>query len=200
MGDYQHHAIIVVGSTDEIAVAHQYVYDLHISGGLGTATVSSICPAMNDTCSFMVAPDGGKEGGLRSQEVDDLRARIRSYLEETRLTWVEVTFGELTPARIVHHPNGAPNAGPLYARGHSEPVWSKVPATEAWVDELYALGITSAYSGMESFDIHSEKEAAARLGWLQFKLLTQKGSEADKHEYASLQKALDLQKYEKITL
>ena len=111
MGYIAHHAIVVTGfdmaHTDLARQAAQeafsYVHMEYLVGDL-------IGPAVNGYCSFVVAPDGSKEGWDESDAGDTARAAFVAWLRtEGMVDWVEVRFGgdDYDAARIearTHYP------------------------------------------------------------------------------------------------
>lgn len=86
MGTYQHHAIVITGTPEQIKKARAQTGPCAIIGPCDTQT--------NLYTTICVAPDGGKEGGGPSDDGDAARARLREWLEQSDLDWVEVSFGE----------------------------------------------------------------------------------------------------------
>lgn len=103
MGYMRHHAIVVIG-WDEKAVraAHEKAEGLF----LDIAPVTPITPeTTNGYRSFMVAPDGSKEGWDHSERGDIARGVFRAWLREGPsvgrwLEWVEIEMPEDKPATI----------------------------------------------------------------------------------------------------
>jgi hypothetical protein len=106
MRTYTHHAIVVTAPTFREAYEAQ-------------AAAETIFPWVGPTVSgvtggaytFIVAPDGAREGTPLSEEGDERRARFRAYLARNPcLRWVEIVY-DLDGARIVAadstNPNGA---------------------------------------------------------------------------------------------
>ncbi|MDD7813722.1 hypothetical protein PP713_14220 [Mycobacterium sp. CSUR Q5927] len=96
MGYMCHHAIVVTSWNEElIEEAHSRAFE---SG----AAVSNIVPgSANEYYSFLVAPDGSKEGWDESDAGDRRRDELIAWLDEQRyedgstsLAWVEVQFGD----------------------------------------------------------------------------------------------------------
>jgi hypothetical protein len=92
MGFIKHHAIVVTGvsvSEAEIARAKAIEFGNHVSEVVG--------PLVNDYCTFIVAPDGSKEGWLTSDDGNLARSKFIQWLlsEENRhnFEWVEVSYG-----------------------------------------------------------------------------------------------------------
>jgi hypothetical protein len=109
MGHMRHHAIIVTsGEEDLLRVAHAKASELGMTVTPITARV------MNRYRSFLVAPDGSKEGWEDSNAGDARRAELVGWLAKPRylhypsgllveLDWVEVQFGDdCWDTRVVH--------------------------------------------------------------------------------------------------
>jgi hypothetical protein len=101
VGYIRHHAIVVTGMHDwtiggnlpDIHEAREAAVDL------GNALVSDVVgPGVNGTSSFLVAPDGSKEGWANSDEGDNARSRFIDWLrkrgEGGYYAWAEVVLGE----------------------------------------------------------------------------------------------------------
>ena len=110
MGYIRHHAIVVTDhSHGEFIEAAR---DAATRFGL---SVSDIVMSPNNRYrSFLVAPDGSKEGWEESDKADTARASLISWLEDQRyddgsspLDWVEVRFGgDDRGASIISHTDG----------------------------------------------------------------------------------------------
>ena len=94
MGYMAHHAIVVTADTGQLAPLHalaRRVFDET------PAFVTECTPvAVNGYSSFMVAPDGSKEGWDDSDAGDAARGEFVKALELARhysVDWVEVRFG-----------------------------------------------------------------------------------------------------------
>jgi len=108
MGYMRHHAIIVTGPLksygDEFKALETVWGEVLRVGERHTATtlISSIVPSIvNHSGSFLVAPDGSKEGWDTSDSGDAFRAEVIHYLEtlrygdgSTSFDYVEVQFGD----------------------------------------------------------------------------------------------------------
>lgn len=91
MGWDRHHAIIVTGFDHErVANAHRYAVDT------GATVTDLILSPLNNWESFVVMPDGSKEGWADSDLGDRRRATIVEYLRQPDnwLDWVEVQYGD----------------------------------------------------------------------------------------------------------
>jgi hypothetical protein len=97
MGYMRHHAIIV----------SDHGYGDHIEGALdkarqlGCAVSELVASPVNGLRSFLVAPDGSKEGWAESDLGDERRALFVEYLlaqsyedGSSPLSWVEVQYGD----------------------------------------------------------------------------------------------------------
>ena len=106
MGYMRHHAIIVsAGDGDWLDRARKCAADIGMSP---TPIVES---RVNGVRSFLVPPDGSKEGWPESERGDTDRAEFIRWLEAQRyedhsspLAWVEVQYGDDDhETKIVHH-------------------------------------------------------------------------------------------------
>lgn len=93
MGFIRHDAIILTGRSEDV----QRVYDKALQHFQGSCVrVSEVTGmAMNATTSFLVAPDGSKEGWTDSDEGDRLRDSFVRWLavEGPLIDYIEVRFG-----------------------------------------------------------------------------------------------------------
>lgn len=105
MGTFQHDAIIVTGGDTEIVPVYEMaksIFDRRRWGKLTpgyTNLVTGIARGpSNDQSSFLIAPDGSKEGWENSNDGDDRRDEFVRWLKESPeaeyVTWVAVSFGE----------------------------------------------------------------------------------------------------------
>lgn len=109
MGYHIHHTIVVTSfQSDAISEAHRLAVETFGASSI----VSPLCAGLtNGYQSFMIAPDGSKEGWQQSDDMDAARAAFRfalRRLEERSLwvDWVEVSFGGDEPdvnTRLVDH-------------------------------------------------------------------------------------------------
>lgn len=98
MGYVKHHAIVV---TDWNAERCQAAHAKAIEMGFDA---SEILYTINCTASFLVAPDGSKEGWDESDAFDVKREQFRAYLREATVDFVEVAFGgDFRDAAIIEH-------------------------------------------------------------------------------------------------
>jgi hypothetical protein len=106
MGYMRHHAIIVTSwDVERLELARDRAADI----GLKPTRITP--EAVNGYQSFMVPPDGSKEGWEESDVGDDARAALVSYLRaqecedgSSYLSWVEVMFGDDDGGcEVVHH-------------------------------------------------------------------------------------------------
>lgn len=96
MGYMRHHAIVVSSFNKEsIEEAHDTAV------GLGMSVTGVSGSAVNGYRSFLVAPDGSKEGWSESDRGDEQRATFVEWLKgrayddgSTLLDWVHVQFGD----------------------------------------------------------------------------------------------------------
>jgi hypothetical protein len=76
VGYMSHHAIVVIGGYGSfVADARKRAQDL------GCAVSDVVCSPVNSVDSFLVAPDGSKEGWGESDMGDRQRAQFVEYLE-----------------------------------------------------------------------------------------------------------------------
>lgn len=95
MGYIRHHAIVVTTwNEDKLAEAH----DRATAIGLRPTPIAE--HQVNGGGSFLIPPDGSKEGWSDSEEGDNRRAQFRSWLRGTDssdgghyIEWVEVAYG-----------------------------------------------------------------------------------------------------------
>lgn len=91
MGYMRHNAIIVTGF-DEAKVNAWHAEAVAIFGGAVTNIVKA---EINGYWSFLVGPDGSKEGWAESDEGDERRARFLAYLGGQQWPdWIEVQYGD----------------------------------------------------------------------------------------------------------
>lgn len=102
MGYMVHHAVLVT-SWDAAALADARATALDLYGQEGMASlVSAIVPGVeNGEATFVVVPDGSKEGWGESQASDRARFAFMQYLHDCRheddsssLQWCEVQYGD----------------------------------------------------------------------------------------------------------
>jgi hypothetical protein len=117
MGYMRHHAIVVTSWNCELLT------EAHAKAQEVFQQVAPITPpAINGYVSFLVAPDGSKEGWQDSDEGDKARAEFIAWLDSRRyedgstaLAWVEIQFGDDEHVtKIVSHSD---------QRRHREMVW-----------------------------------------------------------------------------
>ena len=106
MGYIRHHAIIVTGNYGEyLQKAHAAAKEIFPN----TSPISRF--GMNKSQTFLIPPDGSKDGWEDSNVGDRRRARFIEYLESTQyedgsshLKWVEVMYGDDEgEAAIIRH-------------------------------------------------------------------------------------------------
>lgn len=99
MGYIRHHAIVVTGSRWTIDVGPNHdIEDAHQAAVEAGCPVSPIVDGRtNSYASFLVAPDGSKEGWDTSDEGDRARDRFIAWLRENGaggyFSWAEVVLG-----------------------------------------------------------------------------------------------------------
>lgn len=119
MGYIKHNAIVVTGQRKrdlpnwdredcEIDDAHRAAKEC------GCAVTDIVGPLMNGSLSFLVVPDGSKEGWVDSDAGDEARDRFVRWLDKVNgehggwFEWVEVWFGnDDADAGIVRHAHTA---------------------------------------------------------------------------------------------
>lgn len=98
MGYIKHHAIIVTGQHDWDGIAQlPTIFDAHAEAiRCGCPLVTEVVgPGINATSSFLVAPDGSKEGWEDSDVGDHARDAFIEWLRNTgSYAWAEVVLGE----------------------------------------------------------------------------------------------------------
>lgn len=95
MGYVRHNAIVVTSWDDEVIIkAYQKAAEL------GCLVTGTVIDTVNAYHSFLIAPDGSKEGWAESDEGDTRRAQFREWTRTVRhsdgsspLEWVEVDYG-----------------------------------------------------------------------------------------------------------
>jgi hypothetical protein len=92
MGYIMHHAIVVTSWDDErIEKAWKKAKEC------GCEVTAIVGPFTNGYCSFLVPPDGSKEGWDRSYEGDSARESFKAWLKENRdgnwWEWTEIRYG-----------------------------------------------------------------------------------------------------------
>jgi hypothetical protein len=96
MSTYYHDAIVVVGiEADEDQDSQDTVTAHRIAKGLGLIVTEIVGTQGEIYCSFMICPDGSKEGSARSQEHDRLRDAWKLSVEKAGLLvdWCHVRLG-----------------------------------------------------------------------------------------------------------
>ena len=102
MGTIQNNAIIVTGFGDDLTKAHEKAKDIFNKVYLDYKSVSLVTPIVehitNGDCTFMIAPDGSKEGWDLSDEFDKRRNEFINWLKNDTecLSWVHVSYGEIS--------------------------------------------------------------------------------------------------------
>jgi hypothetical protein len=119
MGYMRHHAIVVTGpgSTDyaksDMATVRKHIWSL-VNQFEATIAVTELTPnSINAYTSFLVAPDGSKEGWEESEAGDRARDAIITYLNSLRypdgstsIDFVEVQFGDdEKETKVIRHSN-----------------------------------------------------------------------------------------------
>jgi hypothetical protein len=95
MGYIKHHAIVVT-SWDDKTIEKAW----NMAKRIGCQVSEILGPHSNGYCSFLIPPDGSKEGWDRSYEGDEARAIFKAWTNAQRyddgsssLEWVEVSYG-----------------------------------------------------------------------------------------------------------
>jgi hypothetical protein len=121
MGYIRHDAIVVTGEDYE---SRAYMTEAHAKAqGVFAGSnvyVSGLTPvAVNGSQSFLIAPDGSKEGWSNSDEGDERRAAYIEWLlaNDTLVDWVAVNFG-------------GDDADHIRARGKWDDDWRTAPPAE----------------------------------------------------------------------
>jgi len=105
MGYTIHHSIIVTGFQHD-AVIQAYSEAVKLFGNTGIAAVTGVIHArVNEWHTFLVGPDGSKEGWADSDRGDEARRAFISWLVAAKgrglyLDWAEVAMPEDGPPRI----------------------------------------------------------------------------------------------------
>lgn len=88
MGYFRHDAIIVTGQSPEIETAKWHAVNL------GLRTTNIVSHAMNMSSSFLIVPDGSKEGWVDSDLGDEARASWIAWTRVValRVQWVAVSY------------------------------------------------------------------------------------------------------------
>jgi len=102
MGYMRHNAIVVTAWLSERAIeVHSTIKEIAENNGAICDISPLTSEAMNGYVSFLVAPDGSKEGWDTSNQGDKTRDKIIEYLDSLRygdgstsFKYVEVQFGD----------------------------------------------------------------------------------------------------------
>lgn len=103
MGYTRHHAIVVTGLLrDNCGVSFPRIEDAHAEARALFPRVTEIIESdLNGYGSFLIPPDGSKEGWSESDEGDAKRARFTGWLRSKQyedgsspFRWVEVQYGD----------------------------------------------------------------------------------------------------------
>lgn len=97
MGYIKHHAIVVTGQHDWYdTLTLPTIFDARAEAiRCGCRLVTEVVgPGINNTSSFLIAPDGSKEGWKESDSGDAARASFIQWLRATNYyEWAEVVLG-----------------------------------------------------------------------------------------------------------
>lgn len=123
MGYMRHHAIVLTGY-DEKLVNNIHEKALIIFGGHVSPIVES---PVNGYHTFLIPPDGSKEGWFDSCAGDNHRAEFIRYLEELQyedksspVSWAEIQYGDDDgETRITHGKGGILNDSDAHFRNNS---------------------------------------------------------------------------------
>lgn len=93
MGYFRQHAIIVSGSTGDDAELNSA---RNMALSLGMTVTEIVESPVNFTATFLVAPDGSKEGWDASNKGDAARKALIAHIRDEKLIldWVEVQYGD----------------------------------------------------------------------------------------------------------
>lgn len=114
MGYLRHEAIIVNGSVERVLRAHSTALLIFENNGLGRLVGSIILHAVNGGASFLIAPDGSKEGWELSERGNKARTEFCSWLASKEasalfLEWCQlVVGGDDGEYKITASPNDQP--------------------------------------------------------------------------------------------
>lgn len=102
MGWHQHHAIIVTG-WDESRMTYAHAYAANI---IGMDTTPLTRSSTNGFLTFVVVPDGSKEGWEESDRGNERRARFIEWLKSQayydgscHFKWVAIVYGDESDRR-----------------------------------------------------------------------------------------------------
>lgn len=97
MGYIRHHAIIVTSLESYIDKLYTKALEIFNPCQVGDIVVSTV----NEYFSFLIGPDGSKEGWNESWDGNDNRQKFIDYLETFRysdnsspIDWVEIQYGD----------------------------------------------------------------------------------------------------------
>ena len=101
MGYLLHHAIVVTGFMPEVGALRDAVLAAARVRSLSHVVSQLLPAACNGWQTFLVGPDGSKEGYRLSHEGDALRDEVITLCEATRyedgsspVDWVEIQYGD----------------------------------------------------------------------------------------------------------
>lgn len=98
MRHFRHDAIVVTGG-DDIRGLHEAAKGIFADTAVIVSEITRM--AINSTCSFLIAPDGSKEGWRESNKGNETRARFIKLLQDDGgAEWVWVKFGGDKPEDI----------------------------------------------------------------------------------------------------
>lgn len=101
MGYMRHHAIIITGASRKNGIEELHALAVDIFG----AQVSNITSSpLNNYVSFLIAPDGSKEGWEDSDKGDEQRKCFIVSLQQDNVTFVQVMYGDDSGhCKIINH-------------------------------------------------------------------------------------------------
>lgn len=93
MGYYRNHGIIVSGLSADDAELNSA---RNMALSLGMTVTETVESPVNFTATFLVAPDGSKEGWDASNKGDAARKALIAHIRDKNLMldWVEVQYGD----------------------------------------------------------------------------------------------------------
>lgn len=98
MGYIAHHAIVVTGYGEDISEARDE------AARLGLNVSSIVGPVVNGYSSFLVAPDGSKEGWEHSDSGNAKRHAFIMWLRPRHYHWAEVRYSpDDDDAKVTRH-------------------------------------------------------------------------------------------------
>lgn len=92
MGYIRHHAIIVTGNIEDVERAHKRALEIFKK----EQVTNILPPATNGYSTFLIGPDGSKQGWETSNQGDDNRDDFIRYLKISKyeFDWVVIQYGD----------------------------------------------------------------------------------------------------------